>query len=121
MAERYRNGGCRLNDLVEGVLMSVFFGCVVLPQVSTERSLREGLIAEIIMQVLELIDNEVLDAIDEASIESFPKGYTPAWIHRPGMDRRSEAGYTSRGTLMLPRVPMASGCWQPEEGRQGVK
>src|SRR3546814_18067702 len=70
IAERYRTGDCGLNDLVEGVLMSVFFGCVVLPQVSTERSLREGLIAEIKMQVLELIDNEVFDEIDEASIRS---------------------------------------------------
>src|SRR3546814_16384711 len=58
IAERYRTGDCGLNDLVEGVLMSVFFGCVVLPQVSTERSLREGLIAEIKMQVLELIRSE---------------------------------------------------------------
>src|SRR3546814_9722712 len=47
IAERYRTGECGLNDLVEGGLMSVFFGCVVRPQVSTDRSLREGLIAEI--------------------------------------------------------------------------
>src|SRR3546814_10932955 len=40
IAERYRTGDCGLNDLVEGVLISVFFGCVVPPQVSTERSLR---------------------------------------------------------------------------------
>src|SRR3546814_20667184 len=46
IAEPYRTGDCGLNDLVDGVVMRVFLGCVVRPPGCTTRSFSQSLMTE---------------------------------------------------------------------------
>jgi hypothetical protein len=86
IAERHRAGERGLDELVREIVLQRFCSSAATPNSLDGDAVLQELIAELMRQARALLDSgELLDKVDEASMESFP-----ASARQPGLARNRE-------------------------------